>query len=202
MFCISNNCFSGFLYRQMGIQYNHPFVWCRVNETDMLSMILKWKSIKWSNFMVTQDATRNIPRIKVDGTFSIQYPHYIYSADDIVPRTTVLETNGAVNVRYCDPLNYASHKYESRIARMPTEMPAIVIVHDFFLPGNSDDEVLKQIVALCNEARIKLFTISCKRPFLQIQNTEWVHWIDLDTPFPVLPEMVKAYKDELLSFIG
>ncbi len=202
LFCISNNCFSGFLYQNMGIQYNHPFVWCRVNECNVLNMLLRWETIDWTNIVVAEDQTRHVPCVNVQGFLPIIYPHYLYSESDTTPRTTVLETNGAVNVRYNKPMEYAKEKYLSRVSRMPKTLPAIVIVHDFFTPECSDDETLLKIADICNTKHIKLFTISCKRPFMHLTNTEYVRWIDLSTPFPILPEMVKTYKDDLLSFIG
>lgn len=201
MYCISNNCFAGFLYKELGLEYNHPFIWCRVYERDILNMLKSWCKINWKNISIFKDSSRNCPKVNVDGKLEMLFPHYVYSEKDVIPRTTVLSTNGAVNVYCKDNIAYTKEKYLARISRMPEGFPSIVIVHDFFTPECSDDEIICQIAELCNRLQVKLFVISCKRPFMKLKNSEYVRWVDLNTSFPILPKLVSTYKNDILNFV-
>lgn len=205
---ISNNCFSGFFYKNEGIQYNHPFVWGRITEDDLLNLILKYDKIDFNNYTFSNDNVRKVPVLKLCDTNSRYfYTHYAFSKADETPRLTENKENGARNIWYRHNLLYAIDKYKGRIERLDRGLkPQFLIVHDFYTDealysGNScSDEKLLEIVQACNERDYKLIVLSVKRPFLNIKDNKNIKWLDLDD-FGYLHILENKYHSTVKDFI-
>lgn len=208
MILISNNCFSGFYYKNLNLEYNHPLFWGIMSEKDLLFLIKNYKTINWNNFSFNSDNELKIPVCTLDKNINYFYTHYAYSESDNVPRFTVNEENGARNVWYKNNLEYAKEKYEKRIKRIDKNaIPAFVIIHDFTFDkrihneNTCSDKILLRIVDLCNKNKYKLIVFTVKRDFLKIKNTKYVKWLNIDD-FGYLHKLEEKYQNEVTDFIN
>lgn len=122
---ISNNCLSGFLYKDfLRQEFNNPFVWCVIDFTSMLYLVQHYEDIQFTNYELSKDDNWNFSII-IDKHVKVQYVHYKFrsSAD-------MLCTNKNISgeVYYNKIWEYIVDVYNKRLARM-TEAPLFCIMN-------------------------------------------------------------------------
>ncbi len=129
---VSNNCAGAFLYTNMGIEFNNPFMWSLIFAKDMLSLLRRtelnltapnWRKVS-ALFMSHSTAIENhyieycddplIPGLLVDNLFSVYFPHYRYRKDASTP------IHNTINVYYNKNYIFAANKYIQRLSRWTT----------------------------------------------------------------------------------
>lgn len=200
---ISNNCAAGFFYKLNKIQYDNPFMWIRIKESELNTVISDYNNINWKNYKIIDSDRPNLKIVNVDNKINLLQAHYVKSDKDLEPRIVENNITGSINLYYNDIETYIRQKYESRISRMNNKIDGIILIHDFF-PANSDtcsDEDVLKMVKLCEDKKIKLFIFSCKRKHLNIKNTKYIRWIDLED-LGILPNLIKFANSELKKHFG
>lgn len=133
---IGNSCTSSYMVRDLfHEQFNNPFVWCSVSETDILYTINNYETINWLKFktnLYSNDTFKiKCVEIIVDNRIKIKYPHYCLS-------NTNTKISG-INVFSKDILDWATNKYTTRTNRM------FLSGKPFYILGGSwNDQVISQ----------------------------------------------------------
>ena len=88
---ISNDCTAGFIYKELGLHYRSPFIWCHISENDFLLLLLNFEayingyiykpSTSFYKFVVLQLQPNNctLPSIQIDFPHSTNYEQCILS---------------------------------------------------------------------------------------------------------------------------
>jgi uncharacterized protein (DUF1919 family) len=135
MLVIANNCGGADYYNIHKSKYNNPFMWSLVFADDMIRLINNFCMINWANvepiLLEPQSAIYNgytynptVPGLKIDNTFSLYWPHYLYDATALTPIKKGPDTF------YYKNYEYALDKYFTRLKRMfsMSENPAFLII--------------------------------------------------------------------------
>lgn len=111
---ISNNCFGGFIYKQLHLQYNNPFIFSMVHYSDLANIFTR--SLNWSNMQLEHTKgphhRNSAYDIVVDNRIRIHYVHYL---EDMVHNPPIIKDG---NVLGKDIYKYVAHKYLERTTRM------------------------------------------------------------------------------------
>ena len=113
---ICSNCVGSRLYQELGIRYNNPFMWCRMNYDSFRILMTNFNSISFNEFRYAKD--NGISSIIIDNRITVPYPHYLQ--DDLYEIPTLIES-GKYDVRdvhYNDIKSFTIEKYKSRLGRM------------------------------------------------------------------------------------
>lgn len=149
---ISNTCVGGFIYKYTNNEYDTPFIWCIVNDDDMLYCLNHYDEINFNNFKLvsifSKDSdnrlfsgfshiNRNIYGINVDNKITIYFPHYYESNEKII-----LENGMSANGK--DIKNYVINKYKDRISRI-NKKPLFILETDI-KPINGDKPITDNVL--------------------------------------------------------
>lgn len=111
---ISNNCFGGFIYKWMDVQYNNPFMFSMVHFSDISNIFTT--SLNWAKISLEHTKgphNRNSAYdIVVDNRIRIHYVHYL---EDMVHEPPIVQDG---NVLGKDIYKYVAEKYLERAKRM------------------------------------------------------------------------------------
>ena len=154
MLIFANNCFAGFLYKELHIKYNQPFCWGWFdffnfdNYFNFMNNFIKYKNENLYEFnIIPQTHIKN--DIKRSGTelcypsiylkdFSFNYSHYVYDSNYDVP------TKIGINVHAKHIFDFTREKYIERAKRIPNEEP-IYILHINHITPEDNNNLLKFI---------------------------------------------------------
>ena len=178
---IGNNCYTGFLLKRLGLQYNTPFVWNRIMPDSYLRLVQHYNDIHWANIKMfrTSDvltAYRNIEDasafgITIDNLVTVYWWHYRYDAN---ARTPIVKSP---NIYYYKNYEYTLHKYLSRTKRMlHTNGDPIFVYHSNTAQLNTTElnlidspDYLLKIITAATQYRHKLVLIT---QFAELQKYE------------------------------
>lgn len=111
---ISNNCFGGFIYKNMKIQYNNPFMFSMVHFSDIAN-IFKYP-VNWANIKLEQTKgphhKNSAYDIVVDNKIRIHYVHYL---EDMTHEPPIVKDGNVLGKRI---YKYVVQKYLERTKRM------------------------------------------------------------------------------------
>lgn len=111
---ISNNCFGGFIYKHLRMQYNNPFIFSMVHYGDMVNLVTH--SLNWGKIEVEhtrgQRHRNSAYDVVVDNQVRIHYEHYL---EDGVHEPPIRKD---CNVLGKDIHKYVVEKYFARAERM------------------------------------------------------------------------------------
>jgi hypothetical protein len=111
---ISNNCFGGFIYKNLHIQYNNPFIFSMVHFSDIAHIFMD--SLNWANIQLEHTKGPHYRNsafdIVVDNHIRIHYVHYL---EDMVHEPPIIQDG---NVLGKDIYKYVADKYIERVKRM------------------------------------------------------------------------------------
>ena len=110
---ISNNCFGGFLYNELGLQYKNPFIWSIIYPNDYKKLMANYENIDFSNYKL--DIDNSMYFIEIDNIVKVFYPHYKYD------EATLIATKVKNDIFYKDIDKYIIEKYNERCDRMTKE---------------------------------------------------------------------------------
>lgn len=117
---IANNCLGARLYEVNKVQFPNSFMWCRLYIKDFIKLINDFDNINFNNalFDIEFRLNHNCVKCIIDNKITVHYGHYVYDKNIDIPTKAVNNTD----IIYSDILNYAKHKYFSRLNRS-TESP-------------------------------------------------------------------------------
>ena len=161
MLVYANNCFAGFLYRQLNQLANHPFMW---GSFDMIShpdyyinFISHYNIENFRHFtiedetdpirlqwMATHDPTRKYP-VFAFKEFKYRFTHYIYG-DFEEPHVH------GIDVLVNRPDMYALFKYLKRLPRIPCVEPTFIVHFNETYP--TDSRIIKNFCSIPNKRLI------------------------------------------------
>lgn len=144
---ISNNCTTGFLYRNMGIQFNNPFFWNLISAEDYTNLILNFNYIDF-NSTEFQLSESGWVYVMIDNKIRVNYIHCKYKSGSKTERI-------GFDIFSDDPIYYAKNKYISRLERMKLseERPLFFICED--ITPNVDTVTNKNLTEVLNKLRDK-----------------------------------------------
>lgn len=130
---ISNNCVGGWLYKELNMSYNNPFIWNIIQDESFLYLVNNFSKIDFNNRTLI---TTNIPQVKnrevfaveVDNSFVITYPHYVM--DNKYDTVTKCKSDfTGWDIRYKKMDEYILSRYDERKNRMlnNAETPVFII---------------------------------------------------------------------------
>lgn len=122
---ISNNCLSGFLYKDfLKQEFGNPFVWSVIDFKSMLYLVQNYDKINFRNYKLVKDKNWNFSII-IDEHVKIQYVHYKFS-----PTATTIIHNPMIagEVFYNKIWEYIIAVYDKRLTRM-SEKPIFCIMN-------------------------------------------------------------------------
>lgn len=169
---IGNNCYTGFLLKRIGQQFNTPFVWNRIMPDSYLRLVQYYNNINWANIKMfrTGDvltAYRNIEDanafgMTIDNLVTVYWWHYRYDAN---AKTPIVKSP---NIYYCKNYEYTLHKYISRTKRMlHTADEPIFVYHSNTAQLNTTElnlidspDYLLKIITAANQSNHKLVLIT------------------------------------------
>ena len=108
---ISHNCVGSMIYKEKGLRYENPFMWCVIPPDDFRYLYEHYDDIDFRRISLEKDG--KFYKIVIDGKVSVYYVHYKYSKNATEPRVQ----NG-MDLVYSGIEDYISDKYRSRLARM------------------------------------------------------------------------------------
>lgn len=135
---ISNTCLGGFIYKYSNKEYDNPFIWCIVNDNDMLYILEHFDEINFDNYKLIKVYSkntknrlwrgfryvdRNIYGISVDDKIVIYFPHYYKTNEKLINERGMAATG--INIE-----NYIITKYCERIKRTKTKKPLFILETD------------------------------------------------------------------------
>ena len=109
---ISNTCIGSYIQRDcLKQKYSNPFCWNIIKAPEMIKLIKHWDSINFQNYEIVKDKNWRFSVI-IDGLVKVDFVHYLFSANDDVPRKR------GVEIFYNKIWEYIAEKYEERTKRM------------------------------------------------------------------------------------
>ena len=111
---ISNNCLSGYLYKDyLKEEFGNPFIWTVIDFNSMLYLIQNWNNINFKNYELVKDKNWNFSII-IDNKVKIQYVHYKFNKNVVFKDKTEPGTDIESNKIW----EYIIQKYDERLERM------------------------------------------------------------------------------------
>lgn len=118
----SNNCTSGFVYRDLGLKFQHPFVWSTLLYEDYDKLMDEYETIKFDDFeVVPTKYTEKIPLNEAKNTFTLLIDggkikvNYLHHHQD--NRFNSVTVRG-VDLYYNNMQQYVGDLYQKRVSRM------------------------------------------------------------------------------------
>lgn len=142
---ISNNCLSGFLYKDfLRTEFENPFVWSVIDFKSMLYLIQNYNKINFKNFELIKDNNWNFSII-IDNNIKVQYVHYKFSP---TAKTVQINPKIAGEVFYNKIWEYIINIYNKRLERMINEPIFCICNFNTIFPDaiytNKELEILSQ----------------------------------------------------------
>lgn len=134
---ISNTCLGGFIYKYTNTEYDNPFIWCIVNDNDMLYILENYDNINFNKFELIKiystetenrlysgfsTANRDIYGIFIDNKITIYFPHYYKTNEKIINERGMAATG-------IDIENFIITKYKDRLSRI-NKSPLFILETD------------------------------------------------------------------------
>lgn len=200
MILLSNNCFGGFIYKNiLEEQYNSPFVWCRIWEDDYFTLIKDFENINFMNFEIHKtkenekinDLMECNFNIIIDNKIKVFYNHYRFSSKDDKIR------KDGIDIYYNKIWEYIVEKYKERTKRMLTDKTKPIILLHCQLGHYYN--IQNDIIKLCNNKKYKYILLTNTNEIIKNEN-------NLILPGNVLkyenPEhYTDYYKNEIKEFL-
>ena len=135
---ISNTCLGAFIYKYTNTEYTTPFIWCIVNDNDMLYCLEHYNEINFNNYKLIKifsknsknrlsSGFRNINRdiygIRVDNKFNIYFPHYYESNEKMIIENGMSAKGENIG-------KYILEKYKDRFLRINNKTPLFILETD------------------------------------------------------------------------
>ena len=123
---ICNNCASGFVYSNLKMEYNNPFMWNLISTDDFSRLILNWNRINFYSIAFPKEKPVNGVNITIDKSVIVKYIHIKYDKSAKQP------VKKFVDIYSDKPWIYAFEKYITRLNRMKkeNEPPTFLISDD------------------------------------------------------------------------
>lgn len=142
MIYICNNCVGARIYQLLNLQFNNPFIWCRITSDDMLFLIQNFNDIDFLRFELKSyhDILLNqkIYGVNVDDKITIWYPHYKYGNYDTPTKNN--NVNG-LDIFYKNIEEYIIKKYKIRTTRMIQSLENHESIQYIIVEDNKQDNM-------------------------------------------------------------
>lgn len=163
MLVFANNCFSGFLYKQLNTEFNHPLFWGGFyldNHPEFYYHFIKeFYNINFTDYKIeTEKDEYTINQFKKwhkDTSYPVysfegwkyRFTHYVYDANADIP------LRKGMDIKYKHIFNYANEKFQKRLSKFPKNETPVFIVH-FNDDKPADNEIVKKFCMLKNRKLI------------------------------------------------
>lgn len=154
---ISNDCFSGYLYKHLNKQFNHPFFWDLIHIDDFTRLIKNFKNLNFENIEIKCDPGLKNFRIILDEKIILNKIYYIFNATDDVPRKE------GVNVYSNKIWEHIYNEYMKRLSRMQDDDVIFILHNDTWCDDAKDKDYkqkVKSLITYCKENKIKLIYLT------------------------------------------
>lgn len=180
MILIGNNCSSGFTYRKLNKEYNHPFIWSCMDATNMLKLIDEFDSINWFNVSIHPAyKPGNMLTLIIDKKIYVDYPHIKLDAAANVPY--IANTPSGNDVMCNSPWEYCINKYIARVKRMLTSKEPIeflISAAPWTITENDIENIYKHISAMALKYPITILSTK------QYQSKQNIRCLQVQTLIP------------------
>lgn len=160
---ISNNCFGGYIYKNvLKAAYTTPFIWNRIHNEDLIKLLENFNKINFKNVEIKKIG-KNLEDgffITIDNLINVFYQHYKFDKNCNTPTLKDDVTNmlghWSIDIHYNKIWEYILEKYESRLNRMNFNDTFILALED----NNNLD--LDKILPLAEKLKFKVILTTKK----------------------------------------
>ena len=161
---ISNNCFGGYIYKNvLKTEYTTPFIWSRIYNDDLIKLLSNFKTINFNNIELKKKG-KNLEDgfyIEIDNLIKVYYNHYKFDKNCNKPilkdDCTNSINNWSIDIHYNKIWEYIIEKYNNRLNRMNFNDKFVLALED-----NHDNLSLEKIIPLAEKLNFKLIIITKK----------------------------------------
>ena len=196
---ISNNCLSGFLYRDiLKSEYKNPFIWTSIFSDSFNELLNNFENINFQNVKVIKENKQldNSCLTIIDNKYKIHNSHIFLSQKDTIPRNAYDNIHvDWVNVYYNKPDEYILTKFKNRVLRMDNDIR--VCMYDANSYGFTIENI-KSIIKTCNMKKYKSLIFTEKEIEENLENVKIIHIKHSD---PWIINLYNNYMNEIMEFL-
>lgn len=153
MLVISNLCYGGYFYKYMNVQYNNPFIWCRVYYDSIYYLMNNWGTVDFKKFEIRlSNSPHNSYEVLVDNSVKIKYTHYLFDPKAESPIRDMnfdkrIHNYWIGDIRFKDMEKYIFETYTRRVERMLSEKenPVFLLRDDEYPKDGFSKTTIQQI---------------------------------------------------------
>lgn len=196
MFCIGNNCCTGYLYHKLHIPFNNPFVWMVLPNKSVYNLLSNFYHINWSNISMRKSNIKpNTYIITVDDIIDIHYVHY--HLNPMAAKLTCIKSANRLqnHLEWKYIYKYIVEKYFERVKRMVMlkEPPCFLIDEETYIT----DSISLSDIALV-DSPFKRYIISTQK--ITVDNELVFNNVINRKMLPI--DVVDTHINSIMSFIG
>jgi uncharacterized protein (DUF1919 family) len=187
---ICNNCVGGRLYQQLNVEYNNPFIWCRIYYKSFKKLICNFYTIDFHDIKYddTYEIDNKRTHIILNNSIELNYTHYIQNSKFDTPT----KQNNGIDIYYNDIKSYTINKYLSRLNRMNIKDDNIFILIDAENVHLTIDDINDFLKLKLNGKKI---LVTHRNEFKDMQSDTVIHITNETNTNNIAKELINNYSN-------